>query len=380
MLGTNHLISGFDVATGTFALMLFSAGAAAIVFAILVRFVVRRAGQSGVAGVFWVCGLVLVCAMLAYTLLERSTGNDQAAERRAIEARAAELTARSLASGSALGCLDAVANKLVEEACERPLFASPEAVAAAVAYVDARLSLLAASAALADRDPSYQPVFERLRRGLEADRYGLVAHVLSTRGCNGADCAELRLLRDPARVVANMKSRVFEASIGAHALAWPANNGSGAAPTASAPLATTGAGLRTPALSSVPPAPGAPGSVKFDFPSATSIPPVSIMNAEPGAPSDAEPRPPTAVAKHPAAAPRRQTATESTPAPAPPPPLPPQRTAHPAPPPLPPPLPPQRTAQPAPPVLPSPAPAAPVAPEAVAPPEPAAAYDPHASR
>lgn len=367
MLGSGHLISGFDVATGTFVLMLFSAGLAAVVLAILVRFVVRRAGQSGMASVFWVCGLALVGTILVYALLERSMRNDQAAERRAIEARAAELTARSLASGSALGCLDAVANMLVEEACERPLFASPEAVAAAVAYVDARLSLLAASAALADRDPSYQPVFERLRRGLEADRYGLVAHVLTTRGCNGADCAELRLLRDPARVVANMKSRVFEASIGAHALAWPAN-GSGATATASAPapLTTNGAGLRTPGLSSVPPTPGTPGSAKLDFPSANSIPAVSIMNAEPSAPPDAEPRPAPA-SKRPVA-PRRQTAHEPTPAP--PPAAPPQRAAQPAPPA---PLTPQRTAQPTPP------PPMPVAPEVAAPPEPAV-HDPHATR
>jgi citrate synthase len=49
---------------------------------------------------------------------------------------------------SALGCLDAVASALVENACERPLFASAEAVAAAVEYVDARFSLLASSAAL----------------------------------------------------------------------------------------------------------------------------------------------------------------------------------------------------------------------------------------
>ena len=134
---------------------------------------------------------------------------------------------------------------MVENACERPLFASPEAVAAAVEYVDARFSLLASSAALAERDPSYQPVFERLRRGLEADRYGLVAHVLMTRGCNGADCAELRLLRDPARVVANMKARAFETSLGAHALAWQ-SNGSGPAmasapPLAPQPLSATGA-------------------------------------------------------------------------------------------------------------------------------------------
>src|ERR1051326_636905 len=117
MLGSGHLLSGFDIPTGTFALMLFSAAAAATIFVVLVRFVARRAGQSGMASVFWVCGLALVGALAIYPLMERSMGNDQAAERRAIEARAAELTARSLASGSALGCLDAIANMLVEEAC-----------------------------------------------------------------------------------------------------------------------------------------------------------------------------------------------------------------------------------------------------------------------
>ena len=208
------------------------------------------------------------------------------------------MTARSLAPGSALGCLDAVASAVVENACERPLFASPEAVAAAVGYVDARFSLLAASAALAERDPSYQPAFERLRRGLEADRYGLVAHVLTTRGCNGADCAELRLLRDPARVVANMKARAFEASLGAHALAWQPNGRqrrrwhrrrrrrSHCRHGASTPARGTGGTVAPARL-------GAAGSAKFDFPSASSIPAVSIMNAEPGPPPAAEPRPST---------------------------------------------------------------------------------------
>src|SRR4029077_12750228 len=99
----------------------------------------------------------------------RCAGPNGLAERRALETRAAELTARSLAPGSALGCLDAVASVVVENACERPLFASPEAVAAAVGYIDARFSLLVASAALAERDSRYQPAFERLRRALEAD-------------------------------------------------------------------------------------------------------------------------------------------------------------------------------------------------------------------
>ena len=286
MLGSNHPISGLDVATGTFVLMIFSAVVALIVLAVLMRLMLRRAGQNGTAYVWLACGLVLAGGMISYALVYRVSIQEQAADRRSLEARLAELTARSLAPGSALGCLDAVASALVENACERPLFASPEAVAAAVEYVDARFSLLASSAALAERDPSYQPVFERLRRGLEADRYGLVAHVLMTRGCNGADCAELRLLRDPARVVANMQVRAFETSLGAHALAWQSNGSSpavaSAPPLAPQPLSATGASA--PAASGgpgpiTPSGSAAAGSAKFDFPSASSIPAVSIMSS-----------------------------------------------------------------------------------------------------
>ena len=113
-----------------------------------------------------------------------------------------ELTARAIAPGSALACLDAVANADVESACEKALFASPEAVAAAVAYVDARISLLAASAPLAARDPGYRSRRSSgLRRAIEADRFGLVAHVLHTRGCKAADCPDLKLLRDTGHIL-----------------------------------------------------------------------------------------------------------------------------------------------------------------------------------
>ncbi len=334
MLGSSHLISDVDVATGTFALIVFSAGAAVIVLAVLAMILFRRAGQSGMSSVTWGGGLVLVGAMCAYVLVDRLAVREQATDRRAVEARAAELTARSLAPGSALACLDAMASVVVENACEKSLFATAEAVAAALAYVDARFSLLAPSIALADRDPAYGPSLERLRRALEADRFGVVAHVLMTRGCNGADCAELRLLRDPARIVANMKARAFEAALGVHALAWQPN-GSGAAALASAPpssnvppVATTGAGLGSAtATAAAPSGPGAPVPSKFDFPSASSIPAVSIMSAEPGLPPPAaEPRqsalPPKRPATAPAAPPapaRRQTAREAA---APPPPAP----------------------------------------------------------
>jgi hypothetical protein len=54
--------------------------------------------------------------------------------------------------------------------------------------------------------------------------------------------------------------------------------------------------------------PATPGGAKFDFPSAASIPPVSIMNAEPGVSASETPKP--APSKHPAA-PRRSSQREA---------------------------------------------------------------------
>jgi hypothetical protein len=315
MLGSGHLISGLDVVTATFVLTIFSAGAAMAVLVMLARSMLRRLGQGATAAAGLICALALVGGMFVYALVDRFVAHERAVERRTIDARAAELTAHALAAGSALGCLDAVASTVVESACERPLFASPEAVAAAVGYIDARLSLLVASAALAERDPSYQPAFERLRRGLETDRYGLVAHVLMTRGCKGSDCAELRLLHDPARVVANMKSRTFEASLGAHALAWPSHGSGAALASAPPPLAempppaqaTTGAGTGSSIASGGPAAAPPP---KFDFPSASSIPAVNIMSPEPTAVS--QPRSAALPSKRAATpAPPRQSTREA---------------------------------------------------------------------
>jgi hypothetical protein len=326
MLSSGHVISGLDASTATFALAMFLGGAALAVFAVLVIYLIRRAGLAGIVGVLGGAGLVLVGAMLAAVLLDRQLTRDQAADRRAIELRSAELTARAIAPGSALACLDGMTS-VVETACEKALFATPEAVASAVDYVDARLSLLAASAPLAERDKTFRPVFDRLRRSLEADRFGLVAHVLATRGCSPTDCADLALLHDIDRVVANMKAQIFEGQVGVHALAWQPNASNGPGLAAASPPSTTGLSP----MSAVPTTAGGPVPGKFDFPSAASIPPVSIMNAEPGSP-------PAVVAK-PAAAPapkrtpvRRQAAKPPVRAAAPaPPPSPPLNTAPPAP-------------------------------------------------
>ena len=106
-----------------------------------------------------------------------------------------------MAPGSALACLDANAGEAVERACEKALFATPESVAAAVAYVSAKLTLLADGLDYARRvDGAYAAQLEGLRRAAETDRFGLVAHVLATRdGCTAESCATFKLLEDPSR-------------------------------------------------------------------------------------------------------------------------------------------------------------------------------------
>jgi hypothetical protein len=53
---------------------------------------------------------------------------------------------QALNAGSILGCLDRNIGETVEGACEKTLFAGPETVAAATAYLAARLSLQAKEA------------------------------------------------------------------------------------------------------------------------------------------------------------------------------------------------------------------------------------------
>jgi hypothetical protein len=285
MFGLVH-VPGVDTLTGAFALSLFAAGVALAALVVFAAFAFRHAGQSGMSGVLWRSVLVLVGAMLAWVLLDTASIREQSAERRAVEARAAELTARAIAPGSALACLDAVATPAIENACEAALFATPEMVAAAIAYIDARLSLLAAGTAIAARDRSYAPAVERLRRTLEADPFGLVAHVLTTRGCHTADCTDLKLLHDNARILANMKSRSFNAHVEARAAAW---RGEAPAVASTAPATTLSPGIR-PSAAITDAAPALPPASKQDYPSAASIPPISIMSPEPATPTDGEPR------------------------------------------------------------------------------------------
>ena len=135
-----------------------------------------------------------------------------------------------------------------------------------------------------------------LRHSLETDAYGFVAHALAVRdGCTSQNCKALDVLRDPSRVRANLSRQTLDRYLDRYLTVW-ALQPDGPAPVADA------------ATQSQPTyQPGGPGprkTVNIDFPTAASIPPVSIMTPEPGT------KPPPAV-------PALSAANPNPPAPAP---------------------------------------------------------------
>jgi len=221
---------------------------------------------------------VVAIALGVFVLVDRMATDDRAAQRRALSARDAELTARTLAPGSALACLDGTAGEAVENACEKAVFAGPQNTAAAVAYVSARLSLLADGLALAERDPGFAAVLAGSRRAIELDRFGIAAHVLSTRdGCTVERCPAFFLLRELDTIKANMKVHAFETYVGRYSSAWNAE------PDKQTPVAAKEPANIPQAAESNAQTVTAKPTAKFDYPSAASIPAISIMNAEPKA-------------------------------------------------------------------------------------------------
>jgi hypothetical protein len=209
--------------------------------------------------------------VLSWAFLGRSDMHELAAERRALEARAADLIGRALQPGSALACLDGMAGEAAEGGCEPVVFASPESLSGAVSYVAARLLLLADGLEFAGRSPrGFEAQIAELRRTAELDRFGMVSHVLATRhGCTADKCDAFLLFRDAGIIQGNLKERTYQGLVARYAAGWskePVPSGTAAAPA---------------------PAPPGQASRNIDFPSASSIPPVSIMNNEPTTPPPA---------------------------------------------------------------------------------------------
>ena len=290
---------GIEIATSPLTLPAWAAGGAAALFVLIAALTLSRSGVP-VAGALLRVLVIVAAGAAVVVLLQQNASRDRLTERRALDQRAAELAARVVTPGSPLACLDAVAGDAVETACEKAVFASPATVASAVSYVTARLALLSDATDYARRSGGgYESVLATLRVSIESDRYGIVAHVLSVRdSCTPLLCDSYVLLKDPDRVQANLRDRLFDRYVERYAAEWARPQASGA------PLAE-GQAANYSTASTPPAAPAAtapvPVSPKYDFPSAASIPPVSIMTPEPGAPSETKPAPAAtpAAPKHP---------------------------------------------------------------------------------
>jgi len=254
--------------------------------ALVVVFIALAVTRAGVARrLLTTIGVLLIAGASIVIVLDRMTRDEQAAERRALEQRYAELTARVLVPGSMLACLDDGGGETVENACEKLVFGQAQSAASAVAYMDARLTLLADGLAFARKDdPDFARALAGLRRAIELDRFGVAAHVLATRdGCTAERCAAFALLKDANVIKSNLKAQVYDQYVSRYAADWGKTAPANVKEAPQVPVAAV-----EPAPLPLAEAPAkAPVSDKYDFPSAASIPPVSIMNPEPPLPAQA---------------------------------------------------------------------------------------------
>src|SRR5262245_3069283 len=196
------LMFSLDPSTGSLIVPLW---VSAIVLAALVVMIIFAIARSGAAGaVLALIGIAVLgyVAWAGWTLLDRSAASERRAERQAFEQRAMALASDARGPGTALSCLEGLAGEQVEIACERAVFATPDSVANAVTFVAAEVALLADVLDAAQRnDVNYEAIVTPVRRGLETDRYGIVAHVmLQGENCSSDQCAALAMLHDANRV------------------------------------------------------------------------------------------------------------------------------------------------------------------------------------
>ena len=209
MLDLGDQLTGFDLNGAVMLPGWVLAAVAALVVFVCALVAVRSGIGLGHSSTVPLAVAFLV-AITAAWLLDHLAGRDLASERSAIEARAFELRTRALAPGSALACLEPTAG-VVQESCDKAVFASPEATAAAISYVTAQVSLLAAARKHAQASGlNYSKLMRPLRRTIEADRFAMVAHLFAMHGCGSDACDLFALLQDPTRVKANLADNTFE--------------------------------------------------------------------------------------------------------------------------------------------------------------------------
>jgi hypothetical protein len=296
-------IAGFEF-VGLPSLPVWTAGVVAALLLVACYFSFSHAGRADRIGVAARVALILIGSVAALLAIEAWSRLDLRSERRELDARAQELFMRAATPGSAFACLDPLVGDVVESACEKAVFQSPEATAAALSYVAAELTLLADFTVYARKAGSDPPLaLGNLRRSIEGDRFGLVARVLAVRdGCTPGNCPAFAMLTDPGRIAVNLAGRSYDLYVERHAAAWPAG-------AKSPVVAATGAGAGE---GDAQPAPASTPRSGLFFPSAASIPPVTIMNAEPQLPPETTgSTPPSAPKQAPA---RRPAASAGAPA------------------------------------------------------------------
>lgn len=276
--------------------------AAAGFFGFVVLITLMRAEKSVANGALTVITLLAIGIAVAATVRGDVPGvRSQTADYRPADAAVAGLPA--------LSCVDDLAGEAVLAACEKVLFASPEAAAAAVGYAGSLITRLTAQGDVAAANNKITPELQAVRRAVEHDRYGLVAQVLVARdNCTPAECAAFAALTDRRQIVANMDAHLYETLIARYSASWNAP-----LPVASAPAGAI-AGLPVTLPTGKP--------TNAEFPSAASTPAVSIMNPEPGtgaiaaAAAGTPPRPATAATAPPSPKPAAPSTHASAPAPA----------------------------------------------------------------
>lgn len=195
------------------------------VFLLLLMVIRPRSDAGGASGLSTLAQLALVAVIAgaAYFGLKQFEDNARLDERRAIEERAANLIAQANQPGSVLGCLNAAVTPVLDEACEKTIFASPDRLASAVGMTTERLALLWDATNFSAREIGFADRFEHLRKSLEADQFGIVAHVLATEHkCIPDSCTRFKLLRDVEKVKANLTARKFEELITKYSAIWTA--------------------------------------------------------------------------------------------------------------------------------------------------------------
>lgn len=215
----NDLFSGVTLTLPGWAI-----AAAGFGIVLLLILVLRpRNDTSGLATLAQLA-LVAVVAGAAYFGLKQNEDSARFAERKAIEDRAAALLSQTSQPGSVLACLNVSVVPVLDEACERTIFAEPQRITSAIALTSERVALLNDAANYSVREPAFADRFEPLRKTLEADPYGIVAHVLASEyKCIPESCSRLRMFKESERIKANLTYRKFDDLLVRHKESWAKN-------------------------------------------------------------------------------------------------------------------------------------------------------------